>query len=102
MLEYYQELGKILLDDGKTAKAVDCYKKAHMISNSVHGDEHFVTFECLLDLAQLLEKSGSKEEAEQLFKKCLTNFEKKDAKMVKGQEITDELENLSFNSSNCS
>lgn len=78
---------------------MDCYKKAHLISNSIHGEEHFVTFECLLDLAQLLDKSGAKEEAEKLFKKCLANFEKKDAKMVKGQEITDDIGNLSFNSS---
>jgi hypothetical protein len=29
MLEYYQELGKIMLDENKTTQAIDCYKKAH-------------------------------------------------------------------------
>ena len=64
MLEYYQELANIMMDEKKTEQAIDCFKKAHQISNIVHGEEHFVTFECLLNLAQVLDQNGAKEEAD--------------------------------------
>lgn len=65
-----------MVDEKKTTQAIDCFKKALKISISLHGEEHFVTFECILNLAQLLDENGEKEEAEQLFKKCLTSFDK--------------------------
>jgi hypothetical protein len=55
MLEYYQEMAKIMMDEKKVPQAIECFKKAHQISNTVHGEEHFVTFECLLNLAQVLD-----------------------------------------------
>lgn len=99
LLEYYQEMGQILVDQNKGSQAIELYRKALKISQQINGEEHFTTFECTLNLATLLDKTDAKKEAGDLFKKCLSNFDKKDAQMMKGQEITDELENLSFNSS---
>jgi len=51
ILEYYQELGQFMLSSQKQAQAIDCFKKALKISTQLHGEDHFVTFECLLNLA---------------------------------------------------
>ena len=107
LLEYYQELGNIMTDEKKIMQAIDCFKKALHISRGVYGDEHFVTFECLLNLAQLLEENDQKQEAEDLYHKCLASFDKHDtqaasARMMKGHEINDKNGDISFTSSNLS
>ena len=88
-----------MLSSQKQAQAIDCFKKALQISTQLHGEDHFVTFECLLNLAQLLDESGAKEEAEALFKKCLVSFDRHDSKMVMGQEINDDVDELGFDDS---
>ena len=98
ILDYYQELGHMMVQDKKISQAIDCYQKALKVSQGYHGEEHFVTFECLLNLGELLDESGEKQQAQELFKQCLINFQKKD--MVKGQEINDQLDEISFASDN--
>ena len=67
-----------MVEDNKPSQAIDCFRKAMKISTNLHGEEHFVTFECIMNLAQLLDENGAKEEAEKLFKKCLAGFSKQD------------------------
>jgi len=97
ILQYYQEMGQVLLTEDKTNQAIDCYRKSLDIAKKMYGPESFNTMECYLNLAQLLEKKGQKDEAEDLFNECLENFDKKDAEMKKNMnDITD------FNSINSS
>jgi hypothetical protein len=53
-----------------------------------------------LNLAQLLDESGAKEEADDLFRKCLASFDKQDSRvMVMGQEINDDVDEIGFDES---
>jgi len=65
---------------GKEDKALECYEKALKISKSLYGSENFKTLECFLNLAQLYEILGKKEEADRMFSQCLLNFDKKENK----------------------
>ena len=65
---------------GKEDKALECYEKALKISKSLYGSENFKTLECFLNLAQLYEILGKKEEADRMFNQCLLNFDKKENK----------------------
>jgi len=58
ILQYYQEMGQVLLGESKENQAIDCYRKSLDIAKKMYGLESFNTMECYLNLAQLLEKKG--------------------------------------------
>jgi tetratricopeptide (TPR) repeat protein len=70
-------------------QAIECQKKALQIAKAVHGSDSFTTMECYLNLANNLESQGFKEEADDMYKECMSNFDKKDAEMKQYDQDND-------------
>lgn len=80
--------------------AIQMQEKALIIAHVLFGDENFNTFDCMITLAQLYEQNGQSGKADELFKDCMKLYDKKEftRHMIRGQEINDDVHDLSFDS----
>lgn len=76
-MRYYQEMAELFLREKKNDEAVECLQKSLSILKKAYGTESFTVIECYLSLVQLLEGIGRKEQADELFRECLDNFDSK-------------------------
>ena len=108
MFEYFQEMATILhkkggsqkTDFGNLKQAIEMQQKAYMIAGVIFGDENFNTFDCMINLAQLHDENGQSSKATELFQNCLKFYDRKECarRMIRGQEIDDDVHDLSFDS----